>query len=60
MIIRNKILTKENLEKKKNWKGWTDCCFCGLFESTNHLFFDCGWLNIVGDFSMCLKFEVNS
>jgi hypothetical protein len=35
----NKILSKENL--RKNWQGSSDCCFCGILESTNHLFFNC-------------------
>lgn len=40
LIIRNRILSKGNL-KNRNWRGGTDCCFCGLFESTNRLFFEC-------------------
>lgn len=39
LIWKNRILSKENL-KARNWKGPIDWCFCGLFESTNHLFFD--------------------
>jgi hypothetical protein len=40
LVVRNKILTKDNL-KKRNWKGSQDCCFCGGDESINHLFFHC-------------------
>jgi hypothetical protein len=40
LVLRNKILTKDNL-KKRNWQGSDGCVFCGLLESINHLFFDC-------------------
>ena len=40
LVIRNKILTKDNL-RKRNWKGSDDCCFCGGMESIDHLFFKC-------------------
>jgi hypothetical protein len=38
LVVRNKILTKDNL-KKRNRKGSQECCFCGGDESINHLFF---------------------
>jgi hypothetical protein len=38
LVVRNKILTKDNL-KKRNWKGSQECCFCGGDESIDHLFF---------------------
>lgn len=40
LIARSKILSKGNLIKRM-WKGGGECCFCGLFESTDHLFFNC-------------------
>jgi hypothetical protein len=40
LVITNKILTKDNL-KKRNWKGSSECCFCGGLESIDHLFFKC-------------------
>jgi hypothetical protein len=40
LVVRNKILTKDNL-KKRNWKGSQDCCFCGCDETIDHLFFYC-------------------
>jgi hypothetical protein len=40
LVIRNKILTKDNL-RKRNWKGSDECCFCGGMESIDHLFFKC-------------------
>jgi hypothetical protein len=40
LVVRNKILTKDNL-KKRNWNGSQACCFCGYDESTDHLFFHC-------------------
>lgn len=40
LIIKNRILSKENLIKR-SWFGVSDCVFCGLFESTKHLFFEC-------------------
>ena len=38
LVVRNKILTKDNL-KKRNWNGSQECCFCGGDESIDHLFF---------------------
>lgn len=40
LIAKDKILSKGN-SKKKNCRGGRDCCFCGVFESTYHLFFEC-------------------
>jgi hypothetical protein len=40
LVIRNKILTKDNL-RKRNWKGSDECCFFGGMESIDHLFFKC-------------------
>lgn len=40
LVVRNKILTKDNL-KKRNWIGSLDCCFYGVDESIDHLFFHC-------------------
>jgi hypothetical protein len=39
-VVRNKILTRDNL-KKRSGIGSTDCCFCGVDESIDHLFFHC-------------------
>jgi hypothetical protein len=36
------ILTKDNLAKR-NWRGNTNCSFCGLQETVNHLFFKCAY-----------------
>jgi hypothetical protein len=40
LVVRNKILTKDNF-KKRNRHGSGDCCFCGCYESIDHLFFNC-------------------
>jgi hypothetical protein len=40
LVVRNKILTKDNL-KKRNWNGSLECCFCGVDESIDNLFFHC-------------------
>jgi hypothetical protein len=40
LVVRNKILTKDNL-KNRNWKGSQECFFCGGDESIDHLFFHC-------------------
>jgi hypothetical protein len=40
LVVRNKILTKDNL-KKRSWHGSSECCFCGGLESIEHLFFKC-------------------
>jgi len=40
------ILTKDNLAKRQ-WKGCTDCCFCGVQESIQHLFFECPIASLV-------------
>jgi hypothetical protein len=40
LICANAILTKDNLSRK-NWQGDKRCFFCNVFESIEHLFFDC-------------------
>jgi hypothetical protein len=40
LVARNKILTRDNL-MKRNWIGSLDCCFYGVDESIDHLFFHC-------------------
>jgi hypothetical protein len=40
------VLTKDNLAKRQ-WKGGTDCCFCGKQESIQHLFFECHVASLV-------------
>jgi hypothetical protein len=40
MILKNKILSKENL-KRKNWQGNVNCDWCGCLETTKHIFHDC-------------------
>jgi hypothetical protein len=30
LLTNDKTLSKGNL-KKKNWRGGSDCCFCGIF-----------------------------
>jgi hypothetical protein len=34
------VLTKDNFAKRK-WKGGTECCICGEYETIQHLFFEC-------------------
>jgi hypothetical protein len=40
LILENKILSKENLKKKK-WHGNVNCNWCGCLETTNHIFYTC-------------------
>jgi hypothetical protein len=40
LVDANAILTKDNLSRK-NWQGDKRCFFCNIFESIEHLFFDC-------------------
>jgi hypothetical protein len=40
LVVRNKILTKDNL-RKRCWIGSLNCCFCGVDETIDHLFFKC-------------------
>lgn len=40
MVLRNKILIKDNL-RKRNGQGPVDCVFYGIAESIDHLFFKC-------------------
>ena len=40
ILIKDRILTKENL-KKKGWKKVEMCEFCDDHETTEHLFFSC-------------------
>lgn len=39
-LIQDKIQTGVDLGKKK-CKGDTNCCLCGVPETTNHIFFNC-------------------
>ena len=48
LVVRNKILTKDNL-KKRNWNGSQECCFCGVDESIDHLFFTVPLRDICGE-----------
>jgi hypothetical protein len=50
------VLTKDNLAKRK-WKGCTKCCFCGMLESIQHLFFDCPMAKLVWEI-VCLTFGI--
>ena len=40
LVMQDKILTKENL-LNKGWQGDISCPFCGVFETTDHLFVIC-------------------
>jgi hypothetical protein len=40
LILKDKILSKENLEKRK-WQGNVNCDWCGCLETTKHIFYDC-------------------
>ena len=40
LLSRNKLLTRDNLGKKRELQDQT-CLFCCEIESVNHLFFDC-------------------
>jgi hypothetical protein len=46
LVVRNKILTKDNM-KKRSWHGSSECCFCGGLESIEHLFFKCSIVRFV-------------
>lgn len=41
LVIKNKILTKDNLYKKGWRKGDIKCQFCDNIETVQHLFFEC-------------------
>jgi hypothetical protein len=40
LLTKNKILTRDNLSKRKKLDDIT-CLFCTEFESVRHLFFEC-------------------
>lgn len=40
LLIRDRVLSKTDLQKR-NWKGNIGCCWCGITESTGHIFFNC-------------------
>jgi hypothetical protein len=46
LVQQRAILTKDNM-KKRNWKGDTCCYFCGRFETTDHLLFECPIAKVV-------------
>jgi hypothetical protein len=51
LVEQRAILTKDNM-KKRNWKGDTDY-FCGQFETTNHLLFECRIAVVWGVIALC-------
>jgi hypothetical protein len=40
LLANNKLMTQDNLEKRKMWKP-INCEFCNELESIAHLFFNC-------------------
>jgi hypothetical protein len=50
------VLTKDNLVKRQ-WKGCTNCCFCDVSESIQHLFFDCPLAKLMWGI-LCFTFGV--
>ena len=44
LAIHNKLLTKENLNKR-NWPGQLQCEFCSNLETTSHLFLSCSHIS---------------
>lgn len=46
LVRRNRILTKLNLVKM-GWSGSTDCPFCGILESANHLFVEFSYISVI-------------
>jgi hypothetical protein len=55
-LRRGVLLTKDNLAKRK-WKGGTDCCFCNMQETIQHLFFDCLLARLVWGI-VCITFDI--
>jgi hypothetical protein len=55
-LRRGVLLTKDNLAKRK-WKGGTDCCFCNMQETIQHLFFDCPLARLVWGI-VCITFDI--
>lgn len=48
LVLRNSTLTKDNL-RRRGWKGNDHCQFCGVSETSDHLFFlDVLWLSLCG------------
>lgn len=45
-LLNGVILTKDNLAKRQ-WNGSTKCCFCSLYETIQHLFFDCHFAKFI-------------
>jgi hypothetical protein len=57
-VVKNKILTHDNLVKRKKIDDLT-CLFCSKLESAKHLFFECCVAqNIWGTISEILDFRV--
>jgi hypothetical protein len=53
LVEQRAILTKDNM-KKRNWQGDLVCYFCGQFEDTDHLLFECPIAKVIwGDIALC-------
>jgi hypothetical protein len=60
LLIKNKILTRDNLMKRKNLDDVT-CLFCTELESVRHLFFECCVAQSIWEtISEMLGFQVGS
>ena len=46
LVKQNKVLTRVNLSKR-GWNGDKSCLFCGLPETTNHLFVTCHFASVI-------------
>ena len=64
LLYNNKLLTRDNLQKKKRDAEDKSCLFCCEEESINHLFFDCcvskliwGWISEVTEIQVGVDFE---
>lgn len=56
LLLRGRILTKDNLFKRGWKKGDAKCQFCDQLESIQHLFFDCPLARLIWSI-ICCAFE---
>ena len=53
LLNKKSIITRDNLLKKRGWKGDKHCVLCGKEESIDHLFFSCSIARLIRSLVGC-------
>jgi hypothetical protein len=57
-LAQGVVLTKDNILKKKIWKGNPNCYFCGALETSDHLFFQCLIAKVIWEWWLSTSIKV--